>query len=269
MALAGLAAGMGYCGSGLRQPRVNAMEAPSDAKASDQPSSCSWRCVSISPRTAADEAYRLYPDGSCMYGVFKGVLSSMERKEPGAIGPFPYDMMKYGHGGCGGWGAICGALNGAAAVFGLFCNEKKACDALIDELFRWYETTMLPEYTPSDAAADKMTRTMPGSILCHLSMDNWCNEADHDSFSSQRKERCRRLTADVAGKVTEILNRWNAGCKNDAAHAGAAHAATPDIATEVETCNSCHGKSGMMRNSAAKMDCAACHDPKSHPPLNP
>ena len=84
-------------------------------------------------------------------------------------------------------------------------------------------------------------------------MKSWCEEADSDPFDKRRKERCRRLTASTAAKVVEILNQHLANPETDACPAD-------PFSTETRSCITCHGKSGSMPTSAAKMDCAACHD---------
>jgi hypothetical protein len=159
-------------------------------------------------------------------------------------------MMKYGHGGIGGYGMVCGALNGAAALIGLMVAEKKIQDSLITGLFRWYEKTKLPEFKPRTPLLDF---TPPASecrsTLCHGSTTNWGKASGFKVASDQRKERCRRLTGDVATKTTVVLNEYFNNTYISVGH---------DQET-VRKCMTCHGKEGKLGNTAGKMNCAPCH----------
>ena len=68
------------------------------------------------------------------------------------------------------------------------------------------------------------------------------------------KERCRRLTAEVAAKTVELLNaNLHEPCK----FAG--------LRPEVKSCLSCHTKE--LHDTMGKMRCNACHQQlsKKHP----
>jgi len=122
---------------------------------------------------------------------------------------FPVEMMRYGFGGIGGWGSTCGTLNGSAALFGLFTQDKKTCGRLCDGLFQWYRDAPLPTYRPKTDKTE-VAESVSGSILCHVSSSRWCITAQcRDIDAKVRKERCRRLAADVAKKATELLNAWH------------------------------------------------------------
>lgn len=110
-----------------------------------------WAYRRLEPADVAAAAYGLYPDGGCMYAVFTSVIQALAKSQPEPFSSFPCYMMKYGGGGVGHWGSICGALNGAAAVIGLFERDKERREALISTLFVWYEQTALPGYTPKPA----------------------------------------------------------------------------------------------------------------------
>ena len=112
-----------------------------EGKADDQ-----WQYVRLDPAVVAAEAYRQVPDGGCMYGLFAGIMTLMAREQREPCLSFPVHMMKYGEGGVGLWGSLCGTVNGGAAVIGLFERDKQRRENLIAELFSWYETTELPTY---------------------------------------------------------------------------------------------------------------------------
>jgi hypothetical protein len=160
-------------------------------------------------------------------------------------------MMKYGHGGVGGSGSICGALNGAAALMGLLIDDKKTRDTLTNELFRWHEGNALPVFSPHDPG---MEFTPPpstsNSVLCHASTTRWGKTSGYKIDSKERKERCRRLTADVAARTVEILN---AGFENG-------HKTKYHSEETVDGCMTCHGSKGKLGNTSGKMNCNSCHN---------
>ncbi len=209
-----------------------------------------WMYNPLDPALTAELAYRHYESGSCMYAAFKSVVSQLAERFGEPYASFPFHMMKYGHGGIGGFGTTCGALNGAAALIGLFFAEKKIQDSLITGLFRWYEKTKLPEFRPQVPILDfTPPSSISNSTLCHGSNTNWVKETGYKITSEQRKERCRRLTGDVAAQVTVVLNE----CFNDS-YITIGH----DNET-VRKCMTCHGKEGKLNNTGGKMSCASCH----------
>lgn len=223
----------------------------------------------ISSKKAADLTYQLFPEGSCMYAVVRGIISLVAEKKQTTISPMFYNLFKYGHGGCAGWGSLCGACNGAAAVMGLFCNDKKTCDAMVTELFRWYESTMLPEYVPAGATSTDYPTSVSESILCHASTNQWCRAAKVDVFSPERKERCMRLAADVTKKTVEILNVQYATDPQSMQAKKADEAAGQDACPmgPPDSCIACHSTPGGEPDSfqaeapktVTKMNCTKCH----------
>jgi hypothetical protein len=123
-----------------------------------------WKHVKLDPEKVAARANELYPEGSCMYASFKAICVSMSEavadNNPSlsnALREFPFHMMKYGHGGMGGQGTLCGAVNGAGAAFGLFSKEKSTVDALLAELSSFYESAKLPVVKPVNSKFEPMT----------------------------------------------------------------------------------------------------------------
>lgn len=210
----------------------------------------SWAYTPLDPAVTAELAYNHFDSGSCMYATFKSIISQLADKFGEPYASFPLHMMKYGHGGVGGYGTICGALNGSAAVIGLFVAEKAMQDSLITGLFRWYEETKLPEFRPQMAILDfTPPSTISNSTLCHASNTNWGKEAKYKVNSDERKERCRRLTGDVASRVTVVLNEYFGNTYVTDGH---------DNET-VRTCMTCHGDKGKLGNTSSKMGCPSCH----------
>ena len=101
--------------------------------------------VCLDPDITAEKAYQYCRKGHCMYGAFTGIVAQLGEKLGEPYQSFPYEMMIYGRSGVCGWGSLCGALNGGAAVVGLICRSEKQQTKITDELFRWYEKTALPK----------------------------------------------------------------------------------------------------------------------------
>ncbi|MFO7903903.1 MAG: C-GCAxxG-C-C family protein [Pirellulaceae bacterium] len=239
-----------------------------------RPQSQNWVWVELDQGLVAKKAYELFPHGGCMYGITGSIVTTLSEIVGEPYRSFPFQMMQYGAGGTGGWGTICGALNGAAAVIGLVhakhsdrMQAKQETPAgprpleafswyrLIEEVFRWYETAELPKYREEESAnPSKVPPSVSGSVLCHVSLSNWSNQSGHKPFTPQMKERCRRLTADVARKTVDVLNR---DLKGECFSGG--------LAPEVKSCIACHGKQDRA-DSIGKMSCTACHKlPNDHP----
>jgi hypothetical protein len=210
-----------------------------------------WKYIQLNPEETAERAYNDYPNGSCMYGVFNSIISQLAEKVGEPFVSFPTQMMKYGHGGVGGYGTICGTLNGAAALVGLLVEGKEIQNALIADLFRMYEETPLPTFKPEKPAMDfELPTSVAESVLCHASTTRWGKNAGFRIDSKERKERCRRLTADMAAQTVVVLNSY---------FANAFMANMHDNET-VRTCTTCHGSEGKLGNISGSMNCTSCHE---------
>ncbi len=209
-----------------------------------------WKYVQLNSDATAQIAYDDYSTGSCMYGVFNSIVSQLAQKVGEPFASFPTRMMKYGHGGVSGTGTVCGTLNGAAAVIGLLVGDKKTQDMLVAELFRIYESTSYPIFKPQKPILDFTPPTsVAKSFLCHVSTTRWGKASGYRVDGNERKERCRRLTADIAAQTVTILNSYHNSTFVSNAH---------DNET-VRTCMTCHGKEGKLGNTSGKMSCTSCH----------
>ncbi|MHC4566321.1 MAG: C-GCAxxG-C-C family protein [Planctomycetota bacterium] len=216
------------------------------SRATDVP----WPYEELDPDITADKAYHDFRKGHCMYGVFAPVVSQLAERRGEPYSSFPVGMMRYGAGGTIGSGALCGALNGSAALIGLFAKNEDEVKLLVGEVFLWYEQTALPVYEPAGPVLDmQMQRSVSTSILCHVSVTRWCRTAGFKTFSKQQKERCARLSADTAKKTVEILNARFAG-RFSPAH---------KFEQDVKTCKACHTKGSEKSDSRGKMRCVTCH----------
>ena len=230
------------------KPEEQPVEEPS--KLEYDPPETGWKYVILDPAVTAQLAYGYYSEGSCMYATVRSVISQLGEKTGEAYTSFPFHMFKYGHGGVGGYGSVCGAINGAAALIGLLIPDKTIQDRLITDIFRWYEKVPLPAFIPSEPALDfTPARSVSNSVLCHASNTNWSNQSGFKVSSNERKERCRRLTSDVVQKVTTALNEIHSDL----------YMANLQSNEAVNTCMACHGQEGKVDNASARMDCQSCH----------
>ena len=209
-----------------------------------------WVYAELDPDITAQRTYYDCEKGHCMYGIFAAVMSQLAEKRGEPYKSFPVDMMRYGVGGTGGWGSLCGALNGSAALVGLFAKTEEQLKQLVDEVFLWYEQTELPVYAPKKPILDiEMPKSVSNSVLCHVSATKWCEVSGHKAFTKPQKERCKRITADTAKKTVEILN----------AHFAGRFTAARQFDEETKRCRSCHTKDSEMQNSRGKTSCMSYH----------
>jgi hypothetical protein len=206
-------------------------------------------------RNYGHQAY--YSGKGCCYGGFYGIVRALAEKIGEPYSSFPNEIMVYGWGGGAGWGATCGAINGAAALISLVCLKARA-DLLVSELFGWYTQVKFPSDASNDRAVahtfteNKYDQALPqnisGSLLCHSSCAQWIKLSGFKTASTERKERCARLTADCAAYAAQILNDELAGTFTPL------YAAPATIAA----CMTCHGTSA-FDNVSSKMECKQCH----------
>lgn len=231
-----------------------------------------WNYEPLDPAAAAQRAYDLYADGSCMYASFRAIVEMTGEKriekhplESAQWRSFPYYMMAYGKGGIHDYGSLCGTLNGGAAAISLFVTDRKDAAALTYELLNFYESTALPVFVPAVTKFSEITQSVSESVLCHVSVSRWAAEADETAESPRRKERCKRLVGDVVTKTVEILNRYFAAGKKCPAGTGAEVSTawggtTNSLAEPAVSCVACHNPEGEQPRVNVKMNCAACHD---------
>ncbi len=210
--------------------------------------------ATLDPEVVRVKAHSLYYSGKdCCAGCFGGLAEALAETVGDPWLTFPIEVMLFGRGGGVGWGSICGALNGAAALISLV-TEKAPSGALINEVWG-YSTT---ENLPSDAAnaatyviqnfTGPLPQNVAGSPLCHASVSQWCMVAGKKVSDIERKERCARLTGDIAAKTAEVLN----------AHFASTFTSTFTDPASNAVCMGCHG-GAMANNVMTHMECAPCH----------
>ena len=222
-----------------------------------------WQYIPVDPREAAKLAYDIYPNGYCMYTTFRAVVESvaMAQKEvnPAAslrMLDFPFDMMKVGAAGVAGEGSLCGAVAGSSQAIALYVPDTDVNNAMVQELFQYYETSALPSYQPEKNEFPNMASARSGSPLCHLSITAWCKASGEKISSPIRFDRCRRLSADMVIKTITLLNQHHQNPKD----------AFAPLMEPTKGCVDCHSIGGPAKETIVKMNCASCHDvPTGHP----
>jgi hypothetical protein len=237
-----------YALSSVFRPEFHPMEEP--RKLEYLKTGSEWAYVHLDPAMTAGSAYELYKSGSCMYAVFRSILAQLADRFGEPYASFPFHMMRYGQSGIAGFGTVCGAINGAAALIGLLVPEKIPQESLITGLFRWYEKANIPGYGPQSPVLDfTPPPSVSDSVLCHASVTNWVKKSGYKADSDQRRERCRRLTSDVAFHTAVILNEYIANSYLTDGHDN----------ENIKACMTCHGNKGKLDNTLGKMECSSCH----------
>jgi hypothetical protein len=217
-----------------------------------------WKFHPLEIDKSAQITYDQYPGNGCMYAVCFAVLTQLGEKYGPPYNMFPLKALAYGTGGVGSYGTLCGALNGAALLMGLFCQDRKERDTMIGNLFKWYELTEMPIFVPGNSKfPDEIPMAATNSVICHASITAWCKKAEVGPNDPLRIERCRRISADVAVKTLEILEDY------------INHDIKPFHLTASEKdCMGCHGsEEAKMLQSKTHMSCGSCH-PNPHNKLS-
>ena len=223
-----------------------------------------WPYSPLDPEDIRKRAHRHYFTGHCCEGAFSAIVGALADAAGHPFDKVPCGMMGYGSGGVAGFGSLCGTLNGCGAAINLVC-DRKTTQAVLSELMSWYAVAALPTDTSNGYAANGgyfeddpytvrtvLPQSVAGDNLCHLSVTRWCKAANVGSGTPEHRERCARLTGDVAAKAVELLN---------AVHAKTFERAHPDPA-QATGCLKCHDVGGQSR-TLGKMDCLLCH-PAEH-----
>ena len=258
-AMGGLALGGTLAGIGTAFGKENP-PAPADVKQqrfAQIGGDFSWKYQKLDPAECAPVAYDGYwhKGYGCGYGVYYGIVGMLAEKYGAPYNTFPFSIFEMFKGGMSDWGTICGALAGASAAIFTFFPRKEA-NAMVSELFRWYEKTAFPIFDPKEAANPKgfkgaLPTSVSNSVLCHVSVSRWAYTTKLGANSKERSERCGRITADVCRKAIEILN-----AKLDAGKDW--KGAMPKQESVVQ-CTTCHSKGKMSDTLKGNMTCDSCH----------
>lgn len=223
-----------------------------------------------------EAAYQAYFVGGCCHGAYSALLGHLAATVGKPFSLLPIDFGKFGGGGVAGYGSICGAALGGALVINMVVADPAAPNPavrnpMIAELLRWYEGYAFPAYVPAVVNATEAGQTTldfsagnlvslqvtPRSHLCHASVSGWCAANGVSASGKDKAARCARLTADVTGKVAELVNAYLSNVALVATGRDAASA----------TCVACHPATSTSQPVASGMGCVSCHADKAtgHP----
>ena len=213
------------------------------------------------PAKIAGRGYEVYYVAGCAEGAWWPLVEFLAASYPDTWGTLPKNVFKFGGGGVGSWGTLCGTLNGSAAIIAMAGAPVK----ITDEVFQYYAETPLPTngaeravaagtWTPTPfppaASVPSPLPNVPTSTahsqLCHSSLSQWTMTSGAALGSPEHKDRCGKATFDVAFKTATLLNAY---------FANNAHVLPPGtLDPTVAACNACH------TSSLGKMACDSCHD---------
>jgi hypothetical protein len=194
-----------------------------------------WPYKKIDPKKAAAIAYENWYKDFCCYATASGVLIPLQESVGEPYASLPLQAFRFGHGGTVGWGTLCGTLLGAS-IAASFAAGKDG-EKIANDVIAYYAATELPLYRPSSPKSQIKNINRSDSPLCHVSVGRWMEKEGVKFFTPQRKERCARLSADVAVKTVELLNAWADGTYKPS---HGSQAKTHDMPAQ-NNCDDCHG----------------------------
>lgn len=253
LAGAGAVMGLAVAPSVLSRPEVAEAAASKDFP---------WSYTVLDADKVARRAYETYYSSGCMEATWWPIVEALAASSiPDAAttwGTVTKNMMKYGGGGVGGWGTLCGTLNGSCAVMGAIGAPSK----MIDEQMQHYANTPIPSRgvensiaagwvpagtnVPAAPLVNVMTSTAH-SQLCHASLSQWTMKTGVADGTIQQKDRCGKACYDMVFKAVTMLNAWKA---SGVIPAGILDHTIADCQTACHTTPIAKGK----------MACDSCHD---------
>lgn len=172
-----------------------------------------WPYKKLDIEEVGNIVYENWYKGFCCYAVASGIILPLREKIGEPYTSFPVESIVWGHGGVVGWGTLCGTMLGTAVATGLICGPGvgKTGEQITNEVIQWYADTELPIYKPKNPKTQVDVKSKSGSPLCHVSVGKWMKKADRGFWTPERKDRCARLSADVAMHTVKLLNDWADG----------------------------------------------------------
>lgn len=192
------------CGAASTSTTTDANSTPANAESLSNLQAPSfpfeWKKMDVADaQTRAWNSF--YNKGGCAIAVFDGILGLMAETYGYPYNQIPVEMYYNGHAGYSA-SSLCGSLGGAAGILGLFLPTDSV-DEQLKNLEAWYASATLPYYQPEL----ELPCTVANSVNCADSVGKWMTAAGVDSMGDERrKARCAGVSADVAGKVVEMLN---------------------------------------------------------------
>ena len=211
----------------------------------------------------ARRAFEVYFASGCAEGVWWPFAEALAVANPDTWGTLPKNVFRYGGGGVGGWGTLCGTLNGASAIIGMTVANGTHRNNLIDAIMQYYANEALPTnaawkshlgslalpdaWNPPTTPMKNVPSSTAHSPLCHSSLVQWTMTSGAANGGPLQKDRCGKASFDVVRKTTELLNTYF----QMATPVAGAVALDPSV----EACRTCH-----VTYTGAKMACGSCHD---------
>ncbi|MEW6107701.1 MAG: C-GCAxxG-C-C family protein [Nitrospirota bacterium] len=198
-------AGTVAAGAALLSTGVPKLISKAEAKETPLP----WPYKKLDLDEVADITYNQWYKGFCCNAVASGILVPLQKSIGEPYTSFPLEMLIMGHGGVVGWGTMCGTMIGAAVAANLIAGPgvNKTGERIANEVIHYYSETELPVYSPKNPkTTGVIVKSKSDSPLCHASVGRWMKKADRGFWTPERKDRCARLSADVAVKTAMFLN---------------------------------------------------------------
>jgi hypothetical protein len=212
------------------------------------------------PETLARHSYEIYYAAGCAEATWWPIVEVLSAANPTTWGTLPKNVFKFGGGGVGSWGTLCGTLNGSAAIIAMTGAPVK----ITDEIMQHYAETPLPTngidkavaagWTPAPfppqvsipSPLPNVPTSTAHSQLCHASLSQWTMTTGAADGSTQQKDRCAKACHDLVLKTVTLLNAYHANHANLPAGA-----LDPTVAACQPLCHS---------SAKGKMACDSCHD---------
>ncbi len=194
-----------------------------------------WGYKKLDLQEVGDIAYHAWYGKYCCQAVAEGLLVPLQKSIGEPYASLPMAAFKWGHGGAVGWGTLCGTMTGAGIATGFIAGHEG--EAILNDVIAWYSNTELPIYKPRHPKGSFKNTNTAESPLCHISVGKWMKKEGVKFFSPERKERCARISADVAMKTAELLNAWADGKYKKSQ---GSNVKEHGITTQ-ENCMECHG----------------------------
>ncbi len=195
-----------------------------------------WPYKKLDPDKVAAVAYENWYKHYCSYAVASAILGGLQEKVGEPYTSLPLEAFRWAHGGGVGWGTMCGTLVGAGMATAFAAGKEG--EKIINDVIAYYADTELPIFKPAKPKSTFKSVSKSDSPLCHISVGRWMKKEGVKFFTPQRKERCARLSADVAIKTVKLLNLWADG-KYIPAYP---NQAKKHNMTTQNNCADCHGK---------------------------
>ncbi|MCF6291557.1 MAG: C-GCAxxG-C-C family protein [Desulfobacterales bacterium] len=186
-------------------------------------------------------AHATYFSRFCAETVMTGIFKPLAKSVGAPYDAFPLGSVFWAHGGFMGWGTGCGTLVGAGMAVGLIAGSGSDGQAIINDVIAYYAYEKLPHYKPEagQAKAQIHNTSLADTPICHISVGKWMKKENVGFFTMQRKERCARLSADIAIYTAKLLNEWADG-KYKPRNKPLANAIEYKITSQTN-CTDCHG----------------------------